>query len=312
MSLKKPLKSPVFFGVLLFVAAHIVMLFLVSSMNPFLEEQNIYVPPQPPEVITLWPGEVTLPSGEVYQVSPYSSLGPIIIYFVVVVAVLSLVLSVIPLGALKFILRLVFALLFAWGGFIGTVFYLPYPLAIIIGLGLGAIWVFMPMVWLHNLVLILALTSLAAVFGRFITPWTAMFVVLGLALYDFIAVRYGFMLWMADKLARSDALPAVIIPKDIHGWGLNLKRNGVTDLLEPKPGDRQYSILGGGDIAFPCLLTASVYFAQGLTPALVIAAFGLLGLMGAYAIQAFVVKGRAVPAIPPIAAFCIVGLLVAL
>ena len=43
--------------------------------------------------------------------------------------------------------------------------------------------------------------------------------------------------------------------------------------------------MGGGDIAFPCLLTASVYFAQGLKPAAIIAVFGLLGLVSVYAIQ---------------------------
>ncbi len=311
MSFKNGVKiNPVYWGVLLFVVAQIIILFLASSINPFLEEQNIYVPSQPPGEVILWPGEVTLPSGEVIETSPYSSLGPIVIYFIVVVAILSLVLSVIPLSALKLVLRVVFALLFGWGAFIGTVFYLPYPLAIIIGVGLGAFWFVMPLVWLHNLVLILALTSLGAVFGRFITPWTAVLVILVLAVYDFIAVRFGFMLWMADKLAKSDALPAVIIPKNYREWNLNLRRNGVTDLLEPKPGDRQYSILGGGDIAFPCLLTASVYFAQGLTPAITIAVFGLLGLISAYLIQAVFLKGRAVPALPPIAALTIIGLLV--
>ena len=311
MSKAKPVKmKPAYWGLLVFIVAQALLLVLASSMNPFLEEQNIHVPSQPSEPVTWWPGEVTLPSGEVIEVSPYSSLLPIIIYFAVVVAVLSLVLSVIPLRMLKMVLRAVFAMLFAWGAFIATVFYIPYPLAVMIGVAVGAAWFFMPVVWLHNVALVVALVSLAAVFGRFITPWTAMLVVLALAIYDFIAVRFGFMLWMADKLARSDTLPAIIIPRAAKEWGLNLRHNGVTDLLEPKPYERQYSILGGGDIAFPCLLAASVYFAQGLNPALVIAAFGFLGLAGAYIIQAVFVKGKAVPALPPIAALTVIGLLI--
>jgi hypothetical protein len=40
------------------------------------------------------------------------------------------------------------------------------------------------------------------------------------------------------------------------------------------------------DVAFLCLLATSIYFAQGLTPAAVIAVFGLFGLIGVYSIQA--------------------------
>ncbi|NIW11360.1 MAG: hypothetical protein GWN33_13000, partial [Gammaproteobacteria bacterium] len=74
-------------------------------------------------------------------------------------------------------------------------------------------------------------------------------------------------------------------------------------IIEVNPADREYSILGGGDIAFPCLLTASVYFAQGFTPAAIIAVLGLLGLISVYVIQGVILKGKPMPALPPIAAF---------
>ena len=76
------------------------------------------------------------------------------------------------------------------------------------------------------------------------------------------------------------------------------------------PADREYSILGGGDIAFPCLLTASVYFAQGLGPGAIIAVLGSLGLVSVYVIQAIFFKGKPIAALPPIAAFTLVGLLI--
>jgi presenilin-like A22 family membrane protease len=173
----------------------------------------------------------------------------------------------------------------------------------------GTFWFLIPLVWLHNLVLILAVSSLGAIFGRFITPWTAMAIILALALYDFLAVRFKFMLWMADRLSQINALPALIIPKNYSEWNLNLKKHGEK-IIEVNPADREYSILGGGDIAFPCLLTASVYFAQGLKPAAIIAALGLLGLVSVYAIQAIFLKGKPMPALPPIAAFTLVGLLI--
>jgi presenilin-like A22 family membrane protease len=76
--------------------------------------------------------------------------------------------------------------------------------------------------------------------------------------------------------------------------------------------DRKYSILGGGDIGFPLLLSSSVYFAYGFNNALLVAMFSLLGLVGAYMIQATFLKGKPMPALPPIAVLSLVGLLIVL
>jgi len=98
---------------------------------------------------------VTLPDGEIIEVPAHSALGPILIYIFAAAAVLGLTLSKIPLKALKVILRLLFALLFSWGAFIATVFYLPLPVAVAIAVVFGTFWFLIPLVWLHNLVLIL-------------------------------------------------------------------------------------------------------------------------------------------------------------
>jgi presenilin-like A22 family membrane protease len=309
MSAKRAGKlNTVYWGLLLFVLAQMLILLIAPRIDPFLEEQQIYVPGQPSEPISWWPGEVTLPDGEVIEVPAHSALGPIVIYVLVAAAVLGITLSLIPLTALKVVLRLVFALLFSWGAFIATVFYLPLPLAIAIGIGAGTLWFMIPLVWLHNVVLILAVSSLGVVFGRFVTPWTAMAIIGALAIYDFLAVRFRFMIWMADRLSQINALPALIIPRDRSAWNFNLsKRDKV---VEMDPTHREYSILGGGDIAFPCLLTASVYFARGFAPAAIVAVLGLVGLVSVYAIQAAILKGKPMPALPPIAAFALVGLLI--
>jgi presenilin-like A22 family membrane protease len=309
MSTKRPIKlKTVYWGLFLFVIAQVLILLVAPRIDPFLDENDIEIPTQPSAPISWWPGEVTLPDGEVIEVPAHSTLGPILIYILAAAAVLGLTLSKIPLSALKVILRLLFALLFSWGAFIATVFYLPLPVAVAIAVVFGTFWYLVPLVWLHNLVLILAVSSVGAVFGRFITPWTAMAIILALAIYDFLAVRFRFMLWMADRLSQINALPALIIPKDYSEWNFNLKKR--EKIIEVNPADREYSILGGGDIAFPCLLTASVYFAQGLAPAAIIAVLGLLGLVSVYAIQAVFLKGKPMPALPPIAAFTLVGLLI--
>ncbi len=310
MRLKRPVKLPaVYLGLLLFAIAQILILLVAPRIDPFLEENEIEVPTLPSEPIYWWPGEITTPGGEVIEVPAHSALGPILIYIFAAAGLLGLTLYKIPITALKVFLRVLFALLFSWGAFIATVFYVPLPLAVAIAVAVGAFWFALPLVWLHNLSLILAVSSLGAVFGRFITPWTAMAIILALAIYDFLAVRFKFMLWMADRLSEVNALPALIIPKDYSQWNFSLKKHGEK-IVELNPAKREYSILGGGDIAFPCLLTASVYFARGLAPATMIAVFGLLGLVSVYAIQAILLKGRPMPALPPIAAFTLVGLLV--
>jgi presenilin-like A22 family membrane protease len=302
-----PKLNAVYFGVLLFAIAQVLILLVAPRIDPFLDKNDIVIPTQPSGPIYWWPGEATSPSGEPIYVPINSALGPILIYIFAAVAVLGVVLSKIPVRALKVILRTLFALLFSWGAFIAAVFYVPLPAAVAIAALFGTFWFFVPFVWLHNLVLILAVSSLGAVFGRFITPWTAMAIILALAIYDFLAVRFKFMLWMADRLSQINALPALIIPRRYSEWNFNLKERGEK-IIELNPDEREYSILGGGDIAFPCLLTSSVYFARGLEPAIIIAAFGLTGLVGVYAIQRIFLKGRPMPALPPIAALTLVGM----
>ena len=301
--------NPVYGGLLLFIVAQVLILLFASRINPFLNELNVYVPSQPSEAISWWPGEVTSPSGQVTEVPAHSSLGPVLIYILAAAAVLGLALSLIPLMALRLVLRLLFALLFSWGAFIATVLYLPFPLAITMAVMLGIFWFLIPFIWLHDLAMILALASFGAIFGRFISPWTVMVLVLLIAIYDFLAVRFGFMLWMADRLSKINALPALIVPRNNSEWSLNLKKH-VDKVVEANPADREYSILGGGDIAFPGLLAASVYFAQGLAPGAIVAVFGFLGLVSAYAIQAIFLKGKPIPALPPIAALTLIGLLI--
>jgi presenilin-like A22 family membrane protease len=203
-----------------------------------------------------------------------------------------------------------FACLFAWGAFIAFVFWTPLAGALGIAAAVAILWFLMPRVWFHDVAMILALASLGAVFGHFITPWTIMAVMGALAIYDIIAVRFGFMLWLTRKLSGVGVLPAFVIPRSPSQWRADLRQGAIADVVDKKPTERVYSLLGGGDIAFPCLLTASVYFARGLDTAFIIAAFTLLGLMLAYLIQAIFLKGRAVPALPPIAALALAALLI--
>jgi presenilin-like A22 family membrane protease len=242
---------------------------------------------------------------------PSVSSGFGIAYFLGVVALMALVLFLIPVSKLKLVFQLLFTLMFGWGVFIIAVLTLPYaaayPLAIIAGIA----WLLWARVWLHNLVLLIALAAAGSVFGSLFSPWAFLTVMLVIAVYDFLAVRFGFMVWMVDRLSETVTLPAFIYPKKIKEWALSLKTVRVKELAAKPSDEREYSLLGGGDIGFPLMLVSSVYFVSGLNDALVVGAFALAGLMSAYLIQLVWLKGRPIPALPPIAFFCLIGFLIA-
>jgi len=244
-------------------------------------------------------------------VSPDISLGPLIAYFFGVVVVLGLILFVIPLSKLRLIFRALFALMFAWGLFVVVALIFPavvaYPVAIIAGLA----WLFWARVWLHDLLLLIALSAAGSVFGFLFSPWTFMIFMLVIAVYDVVAVRFGFMVWMADKLSESSTLPAFIFPRQMKDWQLGLRNVRVGELKDKEAEKREYSILGGGDIGFPLMLTVSVFFEAGLANAALVGVFALMGLMGAFLVQLLWLKSRPVPALPPIALFSLIGFLIA-
>jgi presenilin-like A22 family membrane protease len=245
-------------------------------------------------------------------VSPNVSLGPVIGYFFGVVLVLALVLFFIPISKLQLIFRVLFALMFAWGVFVAVALFLPPVVAYLVAIAAAIVWLFWARVWLHDLVLLVTLSSAGSVFGFLFSPWTFMIFMLVIAVYDVVAVRLGFMLWMADKLSESATIPAFIFPRKTGDWILSLKKVRVGDLKKQDPDRREYAILGGGDIGFPLMLVVSVFFAANLASATLVGVFALLGLMSAFLIQSFWLRGKPMPALPPIAFFSLIGFLIAL
>jgi len=248
---------------------------------------------------------------ETYQITPPQvPLGIPVAYFFGAVVLLGVFLLLIPTSKLRMAMKIIFALLFSWGMFIGLGFSLPVALAAIISITGVLLWFFQPLVWLHNLLMIVTLVSVGSVFGFLLSPWTAISFMLVVSVYDLLAVRFGYMMWMAKKLSQSDALPAFVIPRTISDWNLNLKAAGFTKLFEGESAEREFSILGGGDIGFPLLLVVSVFFAYGFTKSVIVAAFSLLGLICAYLIQMLFLKGKPMPALPPIFLASLVGFLI--
>ncbi len=301
---------PVYWSILIFIVAQMLTFLVITRENAFLQENRIYVPPVPPEEVLIWPQPAPpAPPGET-PAPAVGSIGPILLYFAAVIVVLGIVLFTVPVSSLRLFLRFLFVLLFSWGIFIILVFWLPFIPAVSIAAAVGITWMIMPRLWLHDAVMLLTMVSMGAVFGRLVSPWTAMILIVVLAVYDFLAVRFGYMLWMVGKLSESSTLPAFVIPRYASEWNSSLKQTSFTGLVAANPLERHYSILGGGDIGFPLLLVSATYFGYGLAEAILVAVFSLAGLIGAYLIQTAFLKGKPMPALPPIAVLSFIALLI--
>lgn len=245
--------------------------------------------------------------GVPYQSTP---LWWILAYFFAAVVIIAVVLFIIPLRFLKYVFRVIFALMFAWGILVVTYFNFPDWVSYILAAIAGLAWLFFARIWLHDLLLLVALAAAASIFGFLFSPLTFMIFMLVLSVYDVLAVKYGFMVWMADKLSESASLPAFIFPRKMRDTGLSLKEVQFSELKKEEASKREHTILGGGDIGFPLMLAVSVYFEYDLKGALVVGAGALLGLMGAFIIQTWWLKGKPMPALPPITLLSLIGYLI--
>ena len=272
-------------GSLIFIVAQALTFYIAFQAKAFVEENQI--------------------------TSPQAPLGLGLVYFFGVVVLLGIVLFFIPVSKLRLILKLMFAFLFAWGTLIMSLLVMPFVVAAVIAAAAGIAWFLAPRVWLHNTLMIFALVSAGVVFGFMFTPWTVIALMFVLSVYDILAVRFGYMIWMAKRLSESNTLPAFIIPKGFSSWNLDLKRGGFTSLMEGTSAEREFSILGGGDIGLPLLLIVSVFFTYGFTSALMVGVFALGGLISAYWIQLAVLKGKPLPALPPLSIASLIGFLIA-
>jgi presenilin-like A22 family membrane protease len=244
-------------------------------------------------------------------ISPDVSLWPVLLYFFGVVVVIALVLFFIPLNKLKYFFKILFALMFAWGVFIVSYFFMPDPAAYALAAVAAIVWLFWARIWLHNILLLVALAAAGSIFGFLFSPWTFMIFMLVIAVYDVVAVRFGFMVWMADRMSGAASLPAFVFPKKVSDINLNLKAIQVGEIKKEAADKREHTILGGGDIGFPLMLSNSVYFTYNMNAAILTGAFGVVGLIGAFAIQKIWLKGKPMPALPPIAIMSLIGFVIA-
>lgn len=202
-----------------------------------------------------------------------------------------------------FFLRLFFLLAVFSGTFITLNIFLGNGSAFILSLFLVVIYNFYPYVWFHNLILILTLPGIASALGASLSPQAAVILLVFMSIYDYIAVyKTKHMVKMAKAMIAGRAIFAMIFPEHWHGFKSHL------DKAQPGEG---FMMLGTGDFVFPIIMATSAYSVSVLAAWTVLAA-SLLGLLLMHLIFISQKIRRPMPALPPLAAFAILGFLLAI
>ena len=215
-----------------------------------------------------------------------------------------------PKGYPKFkgiIFKGIFVITCFWGGMTCLSLFIPAFGAVLIMGVLIFLWLEMPRVWIHDILMILGLAGAASFFGLGFNPAIVVALLVVLSFYDFIAVyKTKHMLKIAKEMIAQKVVLGFIIPKEIKYFKEKLN--------QVKPGGG-FMILGGGDVVLPNLLAVSV-IPSGLLKALVIVVFSLAGCFLSYWLftNQKGPKGcpEPIPALPPVALLAIIGYFVTL
>jgi len=196
-----------------------------------------------------------------------------------------------------------FVLTVFWGGMTVLNSFIPVFGSIMIMGVLMVWWLEKPSVLIHDILMVLGLAGATSFFGLGFEPSVAVFLLLALSFYDFIAVyKTKHMIAIAKNMIEKKVILGFIIPKELKYFNGKLK--------EVKPGGN-FFILGGGDVVFPNLLAVSL-IPSGFLKALIVIIFSLIGSLASYWLFANQKEKEPIPALPPIALFSIVGYLLTL
>ena len=200
---------------------------------------------------------------------------------------------------------LVFRTLFILAVFSGSLLvlsvWLPsiFPLILVIVLVVN--WWKKPSILIQNVCVILAIAGIGSALGLTLEPETVIAFLVIFSIYDVIAVyKTKHMVEMAKEMIKNRAILGLVVPPNISSFSAPLK--------EIRTGGK-FLVLGGGDIVFPLLLCSSL-IPFGVLKSLIVGLFSLIGLSVSFYLFLSQKKRKAIPALPPIAFFSIIGFLI--
>lgn len=196
------------------------------------------------------------------------------------------------------VFQTLFVLTVFWGGILLLSIWIGDVLALILMTFLLFWWWKWPSVFIQDLCMILAMAGAGSVLGLTFTPEIIVILLIIFSIYDFIAVyKTKHMVEMAKEMIESRAILGLVVPPDLASFKQNLK--------QVKPGGK-FMVLGGGDVVFPLLLCSSLV-SSGVLNSLIVALFSLIGLFAGFLFFISQKQKKAIPALPPIALFSIIG-----
>jgi len=199
------------------------------------------------------------------------------------------------------IYKFLFIFAFIYGALAIFASFLPDVITIVLIFLLLFLWFKYKRVIVHDILIILSLAGIGAMFGLAFEPKVVILLLLVLSFYDFIAVyKTKHMIKMATSMIEHGVIMGLIIPQKMEGF--------LADIKEVKPGGK-FMFLGGGDIIFPLLFSVSM-LSIGIVPALIVGGFSLLGLIASLLIFFLQKDKKPIPALPPIALFAIIGYII--
>lgn len=171
----------------------------------------------------------------------------------------------------------------------------------------------LPLVFIHNIAAIIAITGVAINLGINITPGQAVIILVVVSIYDYFAVYVtGHMVRMLKSTISSGTIFAMIVPQYIRGMAEKVSEAGRKKMITEKSGIKNaYVYLGGGDLAFPLIMVIAAMKA-GLFSAIFTAIGALFGLLALNIIFMMQKERKPMAALPPLALFSILGFLASL
>ncbi len=243
--------------------------------------------------------------GLVEYIEPGTSLISFFVAFAIAIVLIFLFLNIMQ-G--KFI-----HLFFAFAIFIGTqtVFsaYFPIGLATALAIFIVLIRYLKPSIITQNLAISLTVAGIGASLGLMFSVPVVLFLLVALSYYDIIAVyKTKHMLTMFNKMMEKGVILSLVVPerlKDLTASQIKYqKKKG-----KRKKSGAKFFMLGTGDITFPIIFAVSA-LQHSIFSSLFIIAGAFVGLLFDYYI---IIKTKEpIPALPPIALFSMIGLIIAL
>lgn len=201
------------------------------------------------------------------------------------------------------IYKFLFVFAFVYGALTVFSLYFIDIITIALILILLFLWFKVSSVWVHDIVMILSLAGIGAIFGLAMEPRVVVLLLLVLSVYDFIAVyKTKHMIKMAKSMLSHGVIMGLIIPKELKDF-----KERVTNI---SPSGR-FMVLGGGDIIFPLVFSVSL-LDKGIISVLIVAGFSLFGLITSLLVFLLQKEQKPIPALPPIALFSIIGYIITL